>query len=33
MSIFNGRQLHTWVWGELPIGDDIIYQVKELAAE
>ena len=33
MSIYTGKKLHSYVWTELPIDNDVIKRVKELATQ
>jgi hypothetical protein len=31
MSLYSGKRLHSYEWKELPIDDDVINRVEELA--
>ncbi len=31
MSLYTGKEVHVFVWNELPISDDVINRVHELA--
>ena len=33
MSLLTGKRIHGYIWDELPIGDDVIERVHELALE
>ena len=30
MSLATGKQLHSFIWKELPINDQVIYRVNDL---
>ena len=31
MSLYSGRRIHSYEWKELPIGEDVVERVEELA--
>ena len=33
MSLYTGKRLHSYHWTELPIYDEVIAQVRDLAEE